>query len=924
VAGSQWQNTGQPINWYRNDVQYFVDAGALSANVDHAAAAALVDAAAGVWNVAGVPFTLTDGGALSEDVSSANVYPGTSGPVWPADVQSSNYTAKQIAVVLDADGTITDMLLGSGASDPANCRQNAVTESVDLFIQPGKIAHALLLLNGRCTGSAPEQQLQMQYQLMRAFGRVIGIGWSQTNDNVFTGVPAATNTQRMHWPVMHPIDILCGPYTYQCMMQPFALRDDDVAAVKMLYQSAGVPPGTVVLQGTVTFPTGEGMNGLNVLAKRGYQWTNYLEDFADVSNVSGFAFEGDQGNPVTGDPSDLLGVTGSSRWGGYFQMTAIPSLPQFPSMDVYLNTEVINPLYIGAYAVGPYRMASVSASGSGFSMVLGGLGPGYYSSMSPAVVSDAANICNGMSDGTESSPSALPVGGVWSGRLCGVGHTAWSGLAVKAGHTATLEVTATDEQGLATNVKARPVMGVWHGPDATGTLPTMAATSGAMNTSHTGMTQLRVSFGTTEQVRFAIADQRGDGRPDYTYRARLLYADTVEPARMAAEGGAIRILGTGFAQGSAVTVGGVLATVTSVTSTEIDAIAPASAALGGASVNDVAVLDRTTGANTTISGGLTYNGASTDVLSMMTAPAASVGVGLPMGFALKVVDASGSAVANASVVVAVWGGGAVVNACALASCTLPTDASGVVQGSVVASSAGTVAMKASIKSGSAVSASWSVAALAQAVGFVRPVQYVAAGDGAVFDPAVIVTAGGAAAAGQSVVWSTGSSRLVLGAASSVAGADGAAIVRVTGSLRDGEAATLEACAWANVCATQSLTGVAASDLRVVVTAGDAQSVAAGGTLGQVSLRVVDAIGHPVNGAQVTVYQVVTGWQPPCAAGGRCAVAPVYGKWSTSLMSDGDGNVTVSPLQYADTAAVTTITATAGTQGEVTAVLQKTP
>jgi hypothetical protein len=137
-------------------------------------------------------------------------------------------------------------------------------------------------------------------------------------------------------------------------------------------------------------------------------------------------------------------------------------------------------------------------------------------------------------------------------------------------------------------------------------------------------------------------------------------------------------------------------------------------------------------------------------------------------------------------------------------------------------------------------------------------------------------------------------------------------------------ATVQACAWGNVCAAASEVGVAASDLRVLVTSGDAQSVLAGGTLSDVSLRVVDVAGHPVGGALVTVHQVVTGWQAPCAVGGRCATAPVYGTRSATAMSDDDGNVNVMPLQYADMAAVTRITAAAGTQGAVTVVLQKTP
>ena len=81
----------------------------------------------------------------------------------------------------------------------------------------------------------------MQYQVMRAFGRILGLGWSQTNDNVFTGSPAATPQQAANWPIMHPIDVICGPYTYQCLPNPFTLRTDDISGMALLYSIA---PGT--------------------------------------------------------------------------------------------------------------------------------------------------------------------------------------------------------------------------------------------------------------------------------------------------------------------------------------------------------------------------------------------------------------------------------------------------------------------------------------------------------------------------------------------------------------------------------------------------------------------------------------------------------------------------------------------------------
>ena len=186
--------------------------------------------------------------------------------------RAGNYQAIQIAVIYDHDGSVTDMMLGEDASDPSGCRQNAVTESVDSISTSGFIQHAVLVLNGRCTGSAPEQQLQMQYQLMRAFGRVLGLGWSQTNDNVFTSTPVPTYDQAMHWPVMHPIDIICGTYTYQCMPQPFTLRYDDLSALAELYmigqgQAQAGQTDTLLnasqILGYLSFPNGQGMQGVN-------------------------------------------------------------------------------------------------------------------------------------------------------------------------------------------------------------------------------------------------------------------------------------------------------------------------------------------------------------------------------------------------------------------------------------------------------------------------------------------------------------------------------------------------------------------------------------------------------------------------------------------------------------------------------------
>jgi hypothetical protein len=126
VTGPPYFTTsGVPVVWYTNQLLYFTDPGNLSSTVNHAAADALVAAAAAVWNVPTASLVLSQGGALNEHVSGANAFLGANGPIFPADVQSSNYLAKQIAVIYDSDGSVTDLLLGNGASDPSGCLQMA-------------------------------------------------------------------------------------------------------------------------------------------------------------------------------------------------------------------------------------------------------------------------------------------------------------------------------------------------------------------------------------------------------------------------------------------------------------------------------------------------------------------------------------------------------------------------------------------------------------------------------------------------------------------------------------------------------------------------------------------------------------------------------------------------------------------------------
>ena len=925
--------------WYTNQPLYFTDPGDLSSSVNHAAADALVAAAAAVWNVPTASLVLAQGGALEEHVSGANAFLGANGPIFPADVQSSNYLAKQIAVIYDIDGSVTDLLLGDGASDPSGCLQNGVTESVDSIVPAGFIQHAILVLNGRCTGPAPQQQMQLQYQLMRAFGRVLGLGWSQTNDNVFTDSPQPTANQALYWPVMHPIDIICGPYTYQCMPQPFTLRPDDLSALAQLYFIAQGQAGSgkqdsllnaSELNGHMSFPDGEGMQGVNVVVRRWRQYTppSQIEDWYVASGVSGSLYRQLNGNPVTGTDLSMAGSQGTqdSWYQGYTLIQRIPMLPG-NWQELILETEPVNPLYTGQYAVGPYTANTVAPSGSD-PVLTEGLFGSYVQAYLDWATDNAASACNTAADGTEAAPTAVPAQGWWQDQLCGYGHSAWSSLSVKANRSLTIEVTAEDEQGFASNLKAMPVIGVWNATDALGSLPGVASSAEAFNGESNGMTTLTGFFKKPDQLRIAIADQRGDGRPDFNYGARVLYADSLNPATVSAAGGTVTINGMGFRTGNTVTVNGVATTVSSWTANTIVVTVPSIHALGSttALVADVVVTDLSTGGRTVMKRALSY-AAPVAVLSLVSAPSGLVQLGLTAStpFAVQVLNGDGvTPVVGDAVTFSATTGTVQFAACGAVSCIVNTDASGMASTLVTPLSAGAITLQASGVDG-AVVASFTAATRVQTATALQAMEYIAAGATFAWTPQVSVSDNFASTAGVSVSWQPTSEFVSVTPVSSAVNSQGVAqTVATAGPLAAGAEATLTGCAWSNVCASFTTGGVDLADLRVIAVSGANQIVSASGTFAPVVLQVTDTLFHPVAGAVVQIFETVSAWQPACPSRGRCPIAPVLTSSQSSAVSDVNGLLTIAPQQISGIAETTNLAAGTGTQGFLSIVLQKQP
>ena len=931
---------GQPVVFFTTSPLYFTDPGNLNANVTHAQADAMVAAAAATWNVPTSNLTLAQGGTLAEHVSSDNTYFDGANVVFPADMQLANYHAIPIAIVYDTDGSVIDTLLGSGASSPSDCRQNGVVESVDGLDPAGTIDHAILILNGRCVGTTSEQLTQMQYQLMREFGRIIGLAWSQLNDNVFTGNPTPVASQVANWPVMHPIDVICGLYSYQCMTQPFVLRADDLSVLAQMYPvtAANITPGktlsgngALILYVYITFPTAQGMDAVNMVLRRQVAFSN-PDQYEITSAVTGSAYRQFAGNPVTGPAVGVGESSGSpneNQTESEYWMQRVPIVSPVGWDSLYVTTEPINPLYSGDYAIGPYVGAPVAMSGPPIT-IYDGLEIAGRGVQLSTVMTAAPASCDTGNDGVESAPVAADPSGWWTGLLCEDQHTAWASQSVKAGRTWTLEMTAVDETGIGSNAKARVQMGIWNSSDPTGTLPTVTAATGALNAMVVGMTQLHMDAATTpESYRIAIADERGRGRPDFAYNARLLYADSLAPAQVGVSGGRITITGEGFRNCNVVTVNGVAATVISWTSTQIVATAPSMTAANMMATGfaDVEVLDASTGGTTIIQAALSYGGAGVDSIVLLSAPT-QVETGTPssIAFAVRVLATDGVTPAPGATVQFVASGAATTfAACGAPVCTLITDANGLAQSVLTASAAGSITLTATEQSGGAF-----VQAIVNAVAPVRSVtsltvpRYLAAGAAATWSVSVLATQDGSPAGGQPVAWTAGAG-LNLSAASSATDSTGTASVAVsTPGLGPGTQAAIQGCAWTTVCASTSVFGVAPSLWTVTVQSGAGQSAEASATLAPVVLLVTDGSGHAVQSATVTVYQTVDAWEGVCPATGPCPAAPVLASSQKTFTTDAAGLASVTPLEVPGIASVVHIAASTGTQGFTSLSLTKTP
>ena len=691
IAGSSYFGsslTGTPLVWPQGSITYYTDQGHLSPLLPNASANSFVAGAFSIWtSVPTAAVMATSGGSLAEDVNGSNVTVNSDGSIsMPSDIRPTA-TGTPVGIVYDYDGTVTDALLGAGAGGSSECFFNAVYGGTDNYGQLATYQHALIVINGQCAQES-SQLSDIEYRLVRVIGNVLGLGWSQLNLNVQTGSPHPTSDDYAGFPVMHFTDEWnCVPITL-CYPSPYQLSMDDVAALSRLYpvtpQNQSSFPGkqvfaasTARIHGSVYFTDTHGnptqpMEGVNVVARWIDPSTGLPSRRYAVSAVSGFAFTGNAGNPITGlddaigDPFAEWGST-SSTVEGFFDLAGLE--PPGGSAQYQLSVEALDPHW--SAGVGPYSPGPVAPSGS-VTPIAVTVTPG--NDVEQEIVMNATAQPLPQAASSWTAPASLPSGGDWMSSLTGYGDVDYFLFAAQANRTLSVAVTALDESGNASEVKAQPVIGIWSASDSQGASPP-AFTSSPFNEVPFGLTRLDAAVNTSGSFLIGISDVRGDGRPDYHFHAHILYADSVSPSRIPVMGAAITVQGTGFSLGLGTTIGSTNATQLSVSSSQMTLAAPPQ----GDSSQNITITDQISGASTTMTNALIYGAAASDTIILLSGsnPATPVGVQATNPVSVKVVASDGITPVSGATIGWSATNNVQLSVCAGASaCSIATDQSG--------------------------------------------------------------------------------------------------------------------------------------------------------------------------------------------------------------------------------------------------------
>jgi len=688
---------------------------------------------------------------------------------------------------------------------------------------------------------------------------------------------------------------------------------DDIAALNRIYPITSTNlssfPGkeltaanTVSIQGTISFKSGVGMQGVNVVARPLDTSGNPMNEYG-VSFVSGGYFRGNHGNVVFGyndtygNPLTNYGSTNVTLQ-GFFDLSGIPLPPGVTSATYQISFEAINANDSGTASVGPYLQGSPVPSGTAATVVLQNLTEGSTKTVNQTVENSAEGTSmQGLSSAQE--PMPLPANGVWVGGINQIGEAQWFEFPVRGGRLFTIVAQPLNENGAASAQKLLPSIGVWDGYDPAANAP-VGYVVGPDSISP-GESMLQIETSGDDMVRMAVTDERGDGRPDYSYEGWVLYADTATPAHLPTSGGVIVINGMGFHLADTVLVGGQPAQVTSVTANQITAIAPAAASGVTGSV-DVEVDDQaTTEASAVISGGVSYDSGNGDALNLVTAPMGTVPIAVPIPFTVTAEEANTTPANGVTVIYTVTSGTAQLG-CGQTTCLVTSTGDGRATMNVTDVDANLSIVTASLTNGASVQAQFS-GGTPPFMNALKPNLSVAAGATVSWPVQALVLNYGVPAPGQTVVWQAGAGTTIQGSTSAVTNSSGiATLILTVGPLVEGVSSTTVACVnGTNLCANYVAFGARPEYAALEAVSGTSQALVDTGTPSQVVMRVLDMDGNEMVGATVTVYQTLYAWTPPCQLHEVCTPGALLATNATTATSALDGSVSFTPISIPGTA-----------------------
>ena len=829
------------------------------------------------------------------------------------------------------DGTVTDALLGQGAGDASECFGNAVFGGLDNFGADAYFLHALVVLNGNCVPQLPDPDVE--YRLVRVLGQVLGLGWSQMNLNVQTGHPPPTADDYLGFSIMHAVDAPgCVPislcYSNGGQVNPYQPKMDDQAALSRLYPGPTFSASTARIHGNVYFANasaqpGQGMQGVNVIARWIDPNTGLPSGAYAAASVSGFLFAGNVGTTVTGF-NDSTGLP-FNRYGsnnatleGFFDLAGLQIPNGGSSAQYQLTVEPLDLFWSGT--VGPYQPWQVLPSGSTqtitVSVTLGGDVP-----QDIVMQGSAAQKADWFGPTTYSSPAPLPLAGDWAASLDPYGGLDYFWFSGQANRTLSVLVTALDESSAPSESKAQPVVGMWQLSDP-GTFPAPANTPSAFNSSIFGTTILNAQLLQATSFRVGIADIRGDGRPDYRYHARLLYGDHVTPARASvvpnnsgADGTPLAITGYGFQANTKVTIGSGNAPPLAVSANQIWVTTSAQAD----GVHDITLIDPPTLASSILSGVVTYGAGPNDILRLIAGanPGTPVGGQAPNPIRVQVLAPNGiTPVAGATVVFTsspaadfAPGMGTPVDCNGGVSCTMLTDQSGQASTYVAVLTQATMTITAQLAPASYTSPQQVQTTLlgtesALDLSLLSPYIWIAQGATLNVTLTARVLSNGVPVNGRTVNYYLIKGSATLNPPSATTNTHGYASSTLQLSSLPGDV-QVSVCVEPGdaPCKTFYGTAVPASSLRLEAVAGDLQLITVGPPFQPIAVRVTDASTppDPVLGASVLFQSLLgrTNNDAPIVSGGdtkitRDAMAIILGTAQASVSSDANGLASMQP------------------------------